>query len=185
MVFHRQQGHQLVQQFAQAFGEQGVGGGGQVGARVDEAIATDQAKALPEHGAAQQLAFTGAELAHRQHQAPATIPGGRAGGVDVARGVFDALLTTGRQQVVGLAAMRLGAQPAFLYQSKHGSADQAFADAQRLEQADQTAQPDASSTRMDGIAEYGNDDGAGAYATLLAERIDMGLGEGNRHAGAA
>ena len=97
--------------------------------------------------------------------------------------ILDALLAGGCQQVVGLAAMRFGAQPTFLHQPEDRSADQALADTQRLQQADQAAQPEAAAARIHGITEYGNDDGTGAHTALLAERIDMGLGESGRHAG--
>ena len=53
--------------------------------------------------------------------------------------------------VVGAPAGRLAAQPFFFGPAKHRGADQAFVQLQRLQQANQAAQPDAAAARHDAI----------------------------------
>ena len=80
------------------------------------------------------------------------------------------------------AAAKINLMLDILGQTEDRGADQAFADTQRLQQADQAAQPDASATRMDRITESRDDERSGADTALLAEGVEMGLNEGGGHA---
>ncbi len=156
-------------------GNQRIEHAGQFGARVHETVRPQSTETLPEQGVAHLLAHLGVKFTDHQDQAPAAVPQRRMRSVDVSRRFFETPPPGWCQYVVGAAPDGFGAQPLIPGQTEDRSADQSFVEFERFEQPDQAAQPDASATRQDRVAEDGNDQGTGMYPTLLAEFIKTGL----------
>jgi hypothetical protein len=145
---------------------------------VHEAVTVENPETLPEQGAAECFAALGGEFADRDDETPAAIPAGCAGRVDVPRGFFEATLAGRGEQVIGAPAGRFGTQPFLLGEAEYRGTHQALVKLQRLQQADQAAQPDTAAARQNRVTKYRNDEGACLYAALLAEVVETFLDRG-------
>src|SRR5699024_1080402 len=105
---------------------------------------------------AQLLAFVGGH-AGNDGQCPTPIPGESRRRVNALVGTFETAPAAAREAVIAAPADALRRQPAFLGQPVHGSPHQALVQAQRLQRADQAAQPDGAAAWGNGVAIHGDD----------------------------